>query len=99
MSLTTKQKRYLRGLSHKLQAVVTIANNGLSENVINELDDALNKHELIKVKLRSDKQQRRQWIEEIGSKFNAEQIHVIGQVACFFKRNPENPVIVLPGKG
>ncbi|HMB59267.1 MAG TPA: YhbY family RNA-binding protein, partial [Xanthomonadales bacterium] len=52
MSLSTQQIRYLRGLSHHLRPVVTIADKGLSENVLAELDSALDTHELIKVKLR-----------------------------------------------
>lgn len=97
MSLNPAQIRYLRGLGHHLRPVVTIADKGLSENVLAELDSALNTHELIKVKMRGDRETRKAWIEEIGKQFRAERIHVIGQVACFYRRNPQKPVIVLPG--
>ena len=43
--------RQLRAIGHKLKPVVTVAGNGLNENVLGEIDRALNDHELIKVKL------------------------------------------------
>ena len=98
MSLSTQQVRYLRGLTHNLQPVVTIADKGLSENVLAEIDAALVKHELIKVKLRAERDLREQWIEAVIQKFKAEKVHVIGQVACLYKRNSKKPVIALPGK-
>jgi len=98
MPLSTQQERYLRGLTHNLQPVVTIADKGLSENVLAEIDAALVKHELIKVKLRAERNVRKQCIEAIVQQFKAEKVHVIGQVACFYKRNSKNPVIALPGK-
>ena len=96
MKLTSQQLRHLRGLTHPLQPVVMIGDKGLNENVINELETALSFHELIKVKLRTDRDTRNAYISEICEKFKAEKVHVIGQVACFFRRNPKKPVIALP---
>jgi len=96
MSLSTSQTRYLRGLSHHLRPVVTVADKGLSENVLAELDSALDTHELIKVKLRGERETRKTWIEEITRQFHAERVQVIGQVACFYRRNKKKPVIALP---
>ena len=98
MPLTSKQIRYLRGLTHKLQPVVTVADKGLKENVMVEIESALQHHELVKIKLRADRETRSSWIDEITTKCSAEKVHVIGQVACFFRRNPKKPVIALPGK-
>jgi RNA-binding protein len=98
MSLSAQQLRYLRGLTHNLQPVVTIADKGLSENVLTEIDTALVKHELIKLKLRAERDVRQHWIDEVTQRFDAEKVHVIGQVACFYKRNRKKPVIALPGK-
>ena len=51
MKISNEDKKQLRRLGHKLSPVVTIASKGLSENVLAEIDRALNDHELIKVKL------------------------------------------------
>ena len=99
MTLTQRQVRYLRGLTHALNPVVMIGDKGLSENVMAEIEDALDHHELIKVKLRTDRETRKKLIEQIQTGFRAEKVHVIGQVACFFRRNAEKPVIALPKPG
>lgn len=94
--MNARQKRYLRGLTHHLNPVVMIGDKGLSENVLSELEIALDHHELIKVKLRADRESRATMIREIEERFHAELVHKIGQVACFYRRNPEKPVIELP---
>jgi len=97
MPVSTRQARYLRGLSHQLNAVVTVADKGLTANVLTELESALTKHELIKVKLRADRDMRKDWIAAIESQCKAQCVHVIGQMACFYKRNDKKPVISLSG--
>lgn len=96
MSLSSRQKKHLRGLTHALQPVVTVADKGLTDNVMAEIEQALTHHELVKVKLRSDRQTRSAQAEEIAHRCGAEKVHVIGQVACYYRRNPERPVIELP---
>jgi RNA-binding protein len=96
MSLSNSQKKYLRGLTHSLDPVVMVADKGLNENVMSEIELALTHHELIKVKLRSEREQRQAWIDQISQKTGAELIHQIGQVACYFRRNPKKPKVALP---
>ena len=96
MALNNRQIRFLRGLTHKLNPVVMVGDKGLSENVFSEIETALEHHELIKVRIRADREQRRSWMAEIASTCNAEQVHSIGQVACFYRRHHEKPVIELP---
>ena len=98
MSLTNRQLRHLRGLTHHLKPVVMVGDKGLSENVMAEIETALNHHELVKIKLRSDRETRSSWTDEIVRSCNAEPVHSIGQVACFFRRNRKKPVIELPGE-
>lgn len=96
MPLTAHQRRYLRGLCHALQPVVTVAGKGLTESVVAELDASLTKHELIKVKLRSERETRAAWAADIARLCKAEAVQSIGQVACFYRRNPKKPVISIP---
>ncbi len=51
IELTPEQRRALRAAAHPLHPVVSISQNGLSENVIKEIDRSLLAHELVKVKL------------------------------------------------
>jgi len=97
MPLTNSQIRHLRGLTHHLKPVVTVADKGLSENVLAEIESALEHHELVKIKLRGDRDRREEWMEEIVRVSGAQKVHSIGQVACFFRRNPKKQVVALPG--
>lgn len=98
MSLSNAQRRYLRGLTHGINPVVMVADKGLTDNVLQAIEEALDRHELVKVRLRTDRDTRRTFSEEIERRCNAEPVHAIGQVACFFRRNPERQVIELPAR-
>jgi RNA-binding protein len=98
MALNSQQIRYLRGLTHSLQPVVMVAEKGLSDTVLAEIEAALKHHELVKIKLRAERDVRKHWIEEITKLCKAEAVHVIGQVASFYRRNTRKPVIALPGE-
>lgn len=93
MPLKAAQKKNLRGQAHQLKPVVIVADKGLSESVVAEIERALNDHELIKVKLRSDRDKRKAWTLSIAEQCQAELVQTIGQVACFYRKNPDKPVI------
>jgi len=93
MPLKAAQKKNLRGQAHHLNPIVTVADKGLSDSVVAEIERALNDHELIKVKLRGEREQRKAWALSIAAQCKAELVHSIGQVACFYRRHPEKPVI------
>jgi RNA-binding protein len=96
MDLTNSQRKFLRGLTHDLEPVVTVADKGLTENVRAELVLALEHHELIKVKVRAEREQRKAWISEIAEFTGAQLVHQIGQVACYYRRHPKKPKLKLP---
>ena len=93
MPLKASQKKNLRAQAHHLKPLVTVADKGLSDTVVAEIKRALNDHELIKVKLRGDRGARQKWAQSIAELCDAEHITSIGQVACFYRRHPEKPVI------
>jgi len=93
MPLKASQKKNLRGQAHHFKPLVTVADKGLSESVVAEIKRALNDHELIKVKLRGDRDVRKQWAQSITESCDAELITTIGQVAVYYRKHPENPVI------
>ncbi len=93
MSLTADQKKYYRTIAHHLKPIVTIAEGGISEGVINELERALSEHELIKVKFAiPDREVRAALIQETLKLSRAELIQQIGKIAIMIRRNPQpNP--------
>lgn len=88
MHLDNAKLRQLRGMCHDLSPVVMVADKGLTENVWTEIELALDSHELIKIKLRAERDQRRAWAEQITQRSRAVLVQQIGQVACFFRPNP-----------
>ncbi len=100
MQLTTKQIAHLRGLAHSLNPVVMIGNQGLTENVIKEIEVSLNAHELIKVQVAGDDREARKAIfAEICDKTGAIAVHHIGKQLVFFRASDtvkESAKIVIP---
>lgn len=87
---TSKELRQLRALAHKLRPVVTVAGKGLSSTVLDELDRALNDHELIKVKVAvGDREQRELVIAEVCERSSAVLVQRIGNIATLLRANPQ----------
>lgn len=88
--LNSKQVSHLRGLGHNLHPVVMIGNNGLTEQVLKEIEVNLNAHELIKIKVFGDDRAARiQMLEEICEKTGATAIHHIGKQLVIYRRAKE----------
>ncbi len=98
MSLSQKQIRHLRSLAHHLKPVVWVGQHGLGENVLEEIQIALEAHELIKVKLAAEKAERIAMIETITTATHCALVQHIGQMAVLFRRNEEKPKVVLPSR-
>lgn len=89
MALTNIQKKSLRAIGHDLNPIVTVGGNGLNEGVVEELNRALNDHELIKIKISvGDRDVKKQVIAEILSTTGAELAQQIGNTALLLRRNP-----------
>lgn len=93
--LNGKQRGYLRGLAHGLNPIVQIGKNGLTESVLKQIDEALSKHELIKIKFIDFKDEKKEIAAEIEKKLNCEMCGSIGHIFVFFRQNkdPEKRVI------
>ena len=95
--LSNAQKRYLRGLAHDLKPVVMIGAKGVGPSLLTELDQALEMHELLKVKVAAeDREQRDALIESLLEPSRAALVARIGHVAVLYRRRSENPLVILP---
>ncbi len=87
---SSKELRQLRAQAHSLKPVVTVAGKGLALSVLEELDRALNDHELIKVKVAvGDREQRESVIEELCSQSGAYLVQRVGNTATLLRTNPQ----------
>ncbi len=83
-------KKQLKARAHALKPVVIVGQSGLSETVSAEIELALDHHELIKVKIRSnDRQTRKQISQAICTATGAELIQSIGQIIVIHRENPD----------
>ena len=95
--MTSKQRAYLRGLANKIDAIFQVGKGGINENLLKQLDDALEARELIKITvLENSLYTAREVADEITKNINAEQIQVIGNKVTLFRKRKENSKIELP---
>ena len=88
MPLTPEQKKQYKSIGHHLKPVLTVADNGLTEGVLAELERALADHELIKIKLNIlDRASRLAHIAELCKVGKADLVQVIGKMALVYRRN------------
>ncbi|MBU1054609.1 MAG: YhbY family RNA-binding protein [Proteobacteria bacterium] len=96
------QKKYLRGLAHKLKPYVFVGQKGLTESLVKSVSDALEVHELIKVKFLDfkEKAMKEEISSEIEKMAECELAGIIGHIATFYRQNkdPEKRVIIIPMK-
>ncbi len=89
MPLDKKTQRKYRSIGHHLDPVVIVA-NGLTENVLAEINRALSDHELIKVRIVSeDREDRKAVIGEICESQQAELVQTIGKIALIYRKAAE----------
>ncbi len=99
-ALTSPQKRHLKALAHPRKPVVIVGDGGITPAVMHEILLALDRHELIKVRVNAeDREAREAMIAAICAKSEAMLVQRIGHIATLFRRNQENPRLELPGMG
>ncbi len=86
-ALSIQERKRLRQIGHALNPVVMLGDKGLTESVVEELNRALNDHELIKVKVTGeDREARATTITEIANITGAEVVQTIGKIALLYKK-------------
>ena len=96
-ALSNPQKRYLRGLAHDLKPIVLVGAKGITPSLVAELDQALDQHELIKVKVAAeDRETRDAWIADLAGQSEAELVSRIGHTAVLYRRSKDKPLVILP---
>ena len=98
--LKGSDRTYLRGLAHHLKPVVFVGEQGITDNLIQAANEALDTHELIKVKFNSYKEQKKTLAQEIEDRTQSEMVGMIGHIAIFYRQQPdkEKRKIQLPAR-
>ncbi|WP_221800644.1 YhbY family RNA-binding protein [Oceanobacter mangrovi] len=90
MPLSNDEKKTYRTIGHQLNPIVTVASNGLTEAVLEELNRALDDHELVKIKVSvGDRDVKKAVIDEVIVQTKAILVQQIGNTALLLRRNPK----------
>jgi RNA-binding protein len=96
-ALSEKQKKHLRRLAHPMNPIVMLGNAGLTPGVAQELDRALNDHELVKVSARvGDRTARDAALDDLAKQTASQIVQRIGNVGVFYRRSKTLPKIIIP---
>lgn len=97
MTLSGKQRRFLRAQAHALEPVVSLGKEGITPSLVAAVNEALLTHELIKVRvLEGAPLERQEVAEQLPGEAKAELVGLIGRIVILYKRHPNKPKIVLP---
>lgn len=95
--LTSAQTRFLRGMAHGLRAMLQVGGKGVTDNLVAELDLALEHHELVKVKVAAaEREERDAMIAHLAEGTGAALVQRIGHTAVFYRPSRDHREIVLP---
>jgi RNA-binding protein len=94
------QKKYLRGLAHKLRPVVYVGQKGATDAVVDSLEEALSTHELVKIKFVENKEKntKKMISTELEKRTGSRLVGLIGHVVILFRSHPDpdKRKIILP---
>lgn len=95
--LTSAQTRFLRGHAHDLKALLQIGGKGVTPAFLAELNEVLERHELVKIKVGADDREARDaMVAELVQATESALVQRIGHVAVLYRPSREQRQIVLP---
>jgi RNA-binding protein len=97
--LSSRQRKYLRGLAHDLEPVVHVGKGGASDDLVRQVGRALDAHELIKVRFVAGKDEKAALVDELVARTGAAAAGTVGHVAILYRpqTDPAKRKIHLPG--
>lgn len=97
MKLSSKQRSYLKGLGHHLKPIIQVGKDGVSEKFITNLEDVLEHHELLKIKVLDNAPEDKKEIAlHIEKASKGAIVQIIGHTLLYYRPFAEEPVIALP---
>lgn len=91
--LTSKQRSYLRSLGNEMEPILIVGKGGVTDNVVEQLDEALTARELVKARVLPHTEFD---VKEIGEALSRETVseivQIIGRNILFYRNPPPNTV-------
>jgi RNA-binding protein len=87
--LSGAQRKFLRGMANRLEALIIVGKQGASDSLIGATDAELSAHELIKVRFNEHKDEKDALAEQIAEGTGAEIVGRIGHVVILYRQHPD----------
>ena len=87
-ALTNAEKRTLKAAAQRLEPLLRVGKNGLSEAFIKSLDEELVRRELVKIKFADFKEQKKELAPQVAEKTASHLIMRVGNVAVYYRKRP-----------
>ncbi len=87
--LTGAERKYLRARAHHIDPIVHVGKHGLTDTVVHAVNDALEAHELIKMKFIDSKDKKKTITAEVAACTHSEIVGMIGHVAILFREQED----------
>ncbi len=87
--LSGAQRKHLRGLAHHVKPVVHVGKNGVTDPVLQEVEEALDYHELIKVKLIDPQGRKKELAAELASRSGGTRVGLVGNIVTLYRQHPD----------
>ena len=94
--MTGKQKSYLRGLAQTIKPTFQIGKDGVNDNMLTDIRNYLNKHELMKISILQNCMMEKEEIVDAFSECGFEVVQVIGKTVILYmhSKNAINPIVL-----
>ena len=87
-SLTARERAHLKARAHALEPVVQLGSAGVTDAVVTEVDRALTAHELIKVKIAGERDERAATGDALCARTGATAVHRVGKILILWRPRP-----------
>lgn len=88
--LTTKQKCFLRGKAQTIKSVFQIGKDGINDNMLTDIRNYINKHELMKISVLQNCLESKEEIADVFSSVGFEVVQIIGNQIIIYKENKKS---------
>lgn len=88
-ALSGADRKYLRGLGQKLEPIVMVGKNGITDTLIDSTNKALTAHELVKVRFVDRKDEKRALIDELAAATESDVVGMIGHTALLYRQHED----------
>ena len=97
MTLTSKQRAYLKSLASDLEPVFQIGKSSVSPEVTDAITETFNTHELVKITvLKNCLEDVNEVARTVSERTRSELVQVIGRRFVLYKPFKDDPKIILP---